>query len=117
VAGFFTNAVIASMNLAPPSAPPAPSPAQRQAGYVPSAISYRSVGTFSTTGSAGPAPAGMGGAPPSGAASMPSLATSPMLRTAIKVAPFVAALFFFHKGDNALGGVALAAGVGAVVML
>lgn len=42
---------------------------------------------------------------------------SPTTRTLIKVIPFVAAIFFWNKGDKVLAGVSAAAGGVAVVVL
>jgi len=112
-----TNNVIARMNLRAPSAPEMLSPAQRNAG-VSLTDAPGGWGTSSKTSSNGSSPGALGGSPPSAAASMPSLSTlSPTARTALKVVPFVAALFFFNKGDNVLGAVSVAAGVGALAVL
>jgi hypothetical protein len=76
-----------------------------------------SLSTSSATGVQGPGPGGLSsGAPPSLSSAMGTLATlPPAARTIIKIAPFVAALYFFNKGENVLGGASLAAGVGVLL--
>lgn len=62
-------------------------------------------------------PPGVGG-PVSPSAGAPTLASlSPTVRTIAKVAPFVAAVFFWQKGDHVLAGVSAAAGALAFVAL
>lgn len=54
-------------------------------------------------------------APPAPSSQAPVLASlPPMARTVLKIAPFVAAVFFANKGDYVLAGVSAAAGAFAV---
>lgn len=132
-----STTVAARMNLSPPPAPatvPRPlrggsmgqPPAQGRSvfGAVNGAPATSGTGAVTSTSSAtdaqGPAPGSTtgGAAPPSASAAAATFATlPPAVRTLAKFVPFVAAVFFFQKGDHTLAAVSAAAGGAALVWL
>lgn len=124
------TSVAARRNLAPAPAPAAtPAPLRnvtKQRETTPRTVeaavesAAATVSTASHTDAQGPAPGSTNGgaAPPSESAASMTLATlPPAARTLLKVAPFVAAAYFWHKGDHTLAAVSAAAGGAAFVML
>lgn len=130
------SVIVARTQMAPPTAPPPNVQAARDAGAP--ATQWRTAprtvtnlltsamrvptGGGGNTGNAvvlpdqGPPP-GVGGpvSPSAAAPTLASLGETP--RLLLKVVPFVAAVFFWQKGDHVLAGVAAAAGALAVVKL
>jgi len=129
-----TTAIVARLNLAPPPPPP-PNVAPLQNAGAPSTQWRTSARTVSqslsrvdtapaagnTTAAITPASwgtVGGQGTPVTDSQGAMTLASvPPTVRTLAKVLPFVAAVFFWQKGDRVLAGVSAAAGGLAVVML